>query len=91
MFLAGQYLYPNKQVRIAVRVFQGIGLQTSEVICNKALIFPFCKVCDLKGEQIEKLKELIEEVQERERRARIVRMKRVEFLATLKPKRIVTK
>lgn len=88
MFLCGEYLFPLKQVRVALRRFVGVGEFKAEELCHKALIHQFCRVCDLKPHQIEKLRVLIESVQEQTKQARILQMKRRAFLQSLKPKLI---
>lgn len=86
MFIAGENLFPHKQVRIALAKFVGIGRALAEKLCHQALIHRFCKVQDLKVEQIDCLSSMIEKILEEEKLKKIQRMKRAAFLESLKPK-----
>jgi ribosomal protein S13 len=86
MFILGENLFPNKQVRIALAKFVGIGRSLAEKLCHQALIHRFCKVQDLKAEQINSLSTMIERILEEEKLKKIQRLKRASFMETLKPK-----
>ena len=60
VIISGQHL-PNKHLRIALTSIYGIGLSTSDKICQSLSIDPTTKVYDLTDEQEEKVRKAVGE------------------------------
>lgn len=81
VYLLGRKLGLQKRVQYALRVFDGVGPQTSVRICDSVYIHPFAKVRDLREEQLLRLKELLQPMVEAKRQDKLLKMK----LAKSKP------
>lgn len=77
VYLLGRSLSLQKRVQYALRVFDGVGPQTSVRICDAVYIHAFAKVKDLREEQLLRLKEILQPMMEAKRQDRLLKMKLV--------------
>lgn len=75
VFLLGLNLSPFKRVLYALRSFEGVGLSTSEKLCDAASIHRYCRVNELNERHLQRLRELLQPMLEQQRQDKLMRAK----------------
>lgn len=75
VYLLGQRLSLHKRVLYALQAVEGVGMATSQRLCDTLLIHKFARVRDLREEQVLRLKELLQPMMEKRRQDRLVKLK----------------
>lgn len=75
VYLLGRSLNLHKRVLYALRVFEGVGPETSKRLCDTVYIHRFARVRELREEQLTRLKELLQPMMEKRRQDKLVKIK----------------
>lgn len=75
VYLLGKSLSLHKRVWYALRAYEGVGMSTSQRLCNQVCIHPLAKVKDIREAQLIRLKELLQPIMEERRQERLMKIK----------------